>query len=181
MLAPFRNSTRWRGGGRLSLPNGSEPCRRRALPARSPVCAASWTSAQPAGVAPSAGRWSCDVGMYVRKVSDRFSGWRNLPGCCQGLTPVPARWSAWCRPRVPSVGRTTNLVAVLGQGGLYHGQFPTLVDVIGLAGSPGGPGEQHMSDRKPLMPKATAVWLVENTSLAFEQIAEFCGDRKSVV
>ncbi|MFZ4805790.1 MAG: DUF1013 domain-containing protein [Hyphomicrobiaceae bacterium] len=32
-----------------------------------------------------------------------------------------------------------------------------------------------MSDRKPLMPKATAVWLVENTSLSFEQIAEFCG------
>jgi hypothetical protein len=26
-----------------------------------------------------------------------------------------------------------------------------------------------------LMPKATAVWLVDNTSLAFEQIAEFCG------
>ena len=32
-----------------------------------------------------------------------------------------------------------------------------------------------MSDRKPLMPKATAVWLVENTSLSFHQIAEFCG------
>jgi len=29
--------------------------------------------------------------------------------------------------------------------------------------------------RSPLMPKATAVWLVENTSLTFEQIAEFCG------
>jgi hypothetical protein len=27
----------------------------------------------------------------------------------------------------------------------------------------------------PLMPKATAVWLVENTSLTFEQIGEFCG------
>jgi len=26
----------------------------------------------------------------------------------------------------------------------------------------------------PLMPKATAVWLVENTSLTFEQIASFC-------
>ena len=26
-----------------------------------------------------------------------------------------------------------------------------------------------------LMPQATAVWLVENTSLTFEQIAEFCG------
>jgi uncharacterized protein len=31
-----------------------------------------------------------------------------------------------------------------------------------------------MADR-PLMPKATAVWLVENTSLTFEQIADFCG------
>ncbi|MDA7947199.1 MAG: DUF1013 domain-containing protein [Hyphomicrobiaceae bacterium] len=28
--------------------------------------------------------------------------------------------------------------------------------------------------RTPLMPKATAVWLVENTSLTFDQIAEFC-------
>lgn len=27
----------------------------------------------------------------------------------------------------------------------------------------------------PLMPKATAVWLVENTTLSFEQIATFCG------
>ncbi len=27
----------------------------------------------------------------------------------------------------------------------------------------------------PLMPKATAVWLVENTSLTFEQIGDFCG------
>ena len=26
----------------------------------------------------------------------------------------------------------------------------------------------------PLMPVATAVWLVENTSLTFKQIAEFC-------
>ncbi len=28
---------------------------------------------------------------------------------------------------------------------------------------------------QPLMPKATAVWLVENTTLTFRQIAEFCG------
>ncbi|HBT43355.1 MAG TPA: DUF1013 domain-containing protein, partial [Rhodospirillaceae bacterium] len=28
---------------------------------------------------------------------------------------------------------------------------------------------------RPLMPKATAVWLVENTALTFRQIAEFCG------
>ena len=32
-----------------------------------------------------------------------------------------------------------------------------------------------MNQRQPLMPKATAVWLVENTALTFEQIAAFCG------
>jgi hypothetical protein len=31
-----------------------------------------------------------------------------------------------------------------------------------------------MSNIAPLMPKATAVWLVENTSLSFDQIADFC-------
>jgi uncharacterized protein len=31
------------------------------------------------------------------------------------------------------------------------------------------------AENKPLMPKATAVWLVDNTSLTFEQIADFCG------
>lgn len=28
---------------------------------------------------------------------------------------------------------------------------------------------------RPLMPKATAVWLVDNTTLTFDQIATFCG------
>lgn len=32
-----------------------------------------------------------------------------------------------------------------------------------------------ISKRLPLMPKATAVWLIENTSLTFKQIADFCG------
>jgi len=32
-----------------------------------------------------------------------------------------------------------------------------------------------MSQTKPLMPHATASWLVDNTSLSFSQIAEFCG------
>lgn len=31
-----------------------------------------------------------------------------------------------------------------------------------------------MSTAAPLMPKATAIWLVENTSLTFDQIAQFC-------
>lgn len=32
-----------------------------------------------------------------------------------------------------------------------------------------------MSQPTPLMPHATASWLVDNTALSFEQIAEFCG------
>jgi len=32
-----------------------------------------------------------------------------------------------------------------------------------------------MSQDLPLMPKATAVWLVDNTALTFDQIATFCG------
>jgi uncharacterized protein len=39
---------------------------------------------------------------------------------------------------------------------------------------PGGDNRDHLMSA-PLMPKATAVWLVENTSLTFEQIADFCG------
>jgi len=31
-----------------------------------------------------------------------------------------------------------------------------------------------MTTHQPLMPKATAVWLVDNTALSFEQIADFC-------
>ena len=29
--------------------------------------------------------------------------------------------------------------------------------------------------RKPLMPKATASWLIENTALSFKQISDFVG------
>ena len=32
----------------------------------------------------------------------------------------------------------------------------------------------------PLMPMATAVWLVENTTLTFQQIAEFCKENYGV-
>src|SRR6266513_1272708 len=44
-------------------------------------------------------------------------------------------------------------------------------------GPAGPPGKERVMavETKPLMPKATAVWLVDNTSLTFEQIADFCG------
>ncbi|MBY7649080.1 MAG: DUF1013 domain-containing protein [Candidatus Liberibacter europaeus] len=31
-----------------------------------------------------------------------------------------------------------------------------------------------MAQKRPLMPKASAVWLIANTSISFKQIAEFC-------
>ena len=34
---------------------------------------------------------------------------------------------------------------------------------------------QATESAKPLMPKATAVWLIENTGLTFRQIGAFCG------
>jgi len=41
-----------------------------------------------------------------------------------------------------------------------------------MAISLSGKGKNRMT--RPLMPKATAVWLVENTALTFDQIAAFC-------
>jgi len=41
-----------------------------------------------------------------------------------------------------------------------------------MAISLSGKGKNRMT--RPLMPKATAVWLVENTALTFEQISVFC-------
>jgi uncharacterized protein len=35
--------------------------------------------------------------------------------------------------------------------------------------------EEDAAMTLPLMPKATAVWLIEKTALTFEQIADFCG------
>src|SRR5262245_27008462 len=38
----------------------------------------------------------------------------------------------------------------------------------------GGAQRRFSMVTAPLMPKATAVWLVENTALSFDQVAEFC-------
>jgi hypothetical protein len=43
---------------------------------------------------------------------------------------------------------------------------------VSLCGGPKQRDDRFMA--RPLMPKATAVWLTENTALTFEQIAEFC-------
>src|ERR1044072_8298489 len=40
-------------------------------------------------------------------------------------------------------------------------------------GRAGRRGDLPMQDA-PLMPKATAVWLLDNTALSFDQVADFC-------
>src|SRR5499433_3406007 len=45
---------------------------------------------------------------------------------------------------------------------------------IGSAPRAAGAQGEFIMAAQPLMPKATAVWLVENTGLTFDQIADFC-------
>lgn len=50
-----------------------------------------------------------------------------------------------------------------------------IAKVKGVCVSNKGSTSKGVSGMLPLMPKATAVWLVDNTSLTFKQIASFCG------
>src|SRR5262245_43448475 len=73
-----------------------------------------------------------------------------------------------------SAGAAWQLHALVASG--YKAQSSAFPAGLGLLGQkpPSVLERAPMSDRKLLMPKATAVWLVENTSLTFEQIAELC-------
>src|SRR3954451_18806827 len=54
-------------------------------------------------------------------------------------------------------------------------QITVIQDDKGLVRKGGrGAEEIYPMQEAPLMPKATAVWLVENTALSFDQVAEFC-------
>src|SRR5260370_27383436 len=59
---------------------------------------------------------------------------------------------------------------------LYSGHFPVILDDVEWL-RPDGRAERRgdlAMATAPLMPKATAVWLVENTSPSFEQLAQLC-------
>src|SRR6202050_2722878 len=68
-------------------------------------------------------------------------------------------------------------------GRLHRGATPPIFSTLfqsslmTLSASPKGRAERRGDlpmATAPLMPKATAVWLVENTSLSFDQIAQLC-------
>jgi uncharacterized protein len=54
------------------------------------------------------------------------------------------------------------------------GNFLSSLMTEASLGRAGGAQRRFVMTNAPLMPKATAVWLVENTALSFDQVAEFC-------
>jgi hypothetical protein len=58
---------------------------------------------------------------------------------------------------------------------LYSAHFPIIADDLVLRPNGRAKREEDFAmTAAPLMPKATAVWLLDNTALSFDQIADFC-------
>src|ERR1700749_1055472 len=58
--------------------------------------------------------------------------------------------------------------------GLYRAEFPSSPRTEGFASKVVGEAQRRFAmSNAPLMPKATAVWLVDNTALTFDQVADF--------
>src|SRR5262249_15132465 len=84
---------------------------------------------------------------------------------------IVAKWGAACWP-VKRAKRTLRR----GRGRAYIPvTFRVIADDKGASSEgTGGAQRRFAMQEAPLMPKATAVWLVDNTSLSFDQVAEFC-------
>jgi hypothetical protein len=80
------------------------------------------------------------------------------------------RAAKWAAPGAPVKH------AGLDSGGpdAYIPTIHVIEDDNGFARRAGGAQRRFAMATTPLMPKATAVWLVENTALSFDQIADFC-------
>src|ERR1700752_2468471 len=58
--------------------------------------------------------------------------------------------------------------------GLYRAEFPSSPMTKGFASEEVGEAQRRFAmSNAPLMPKATAVWLLDNTALTFDQVADF--------
>src|ERR1700722_19912793 len=103
-------------------------------------------------------------------------GWRSQPAIWVRPDPLARpneSISLWRSPRLRG-NRCNSACARL------YNAFPLKFDPLRLR-LRGGTCERAQTIKElafmgaaPWMPKATAVWLVENTSLTFDQIAEFC-------
>src|SRR5690349_8776614 len=82
-------------------------------------------------------------------------------------------------PALPCQARAKPVIALSRHwtGGPWIPIFPSFSSSLmttGFARRAGGAQRRFAMATAPLMPKATAVWLVENTALSFDQIADFC-------
>src|SRR3954451_4630416 len=77
------------------------------------------------------------------------------------------------RFRPPGCQGKPQILAFPGGKCLYSGEFQSSMMTLASSGRAGRRGDLPMQEA-PLMPKATAVWLVEHTALSFDQVAEFC-------
>src|SRR5688572_20046196 len=94
---------------------------------------------------------------------------QNFPaGGCGGGTPAdgdePARGQD-CADRLKRVASSG--------GSAYITGIPKLF-ILMLRNPRRFRRSEKIMSNAPLMPKATAVWLVENTALTFRQIADYC-------
>src|SRR5260370_1415620 len=105
-----------------------------------------------------------------------FVLWQRSPdgAACQASTST---WAPWRARDKFAASALAALPSPRGRGYIRH--IHVMIHLA--AGFQGRPVSlrfiKHLGGVMvlPLMPKATAVWLVENTGLTFEQIAEFCG------
>src|SRR5438132_13701752 len=79
-----------------------------------------------------------------------------------------------CQARRKGANRRYSALDMPGSRAYIPVTFPSSpMTQLRPQGRPERKGDLPMATT-PLMPKATAVWLVENTALSFEQIADFC-------
>src|SRR6188472_3926360 len=71
-------------------------------------------------------------------------------------------------------GRVKHAALDSGGADAYIPTIHVIPDDNGFARRAGEAQRRFAMATTPLMPKATAVWLVENTALSFDQIADFC-------
>src|SRR5882757_1595550 len=102
-------------------------------------------------------------------------------GCSRGAESPPAggRGTAnSCKDLGLLLGAVKALqqaIAPMAPAGVYRRRIPVITDDrrLRLQKEVGEAQRRFAMSNAPLMPKATAVWLVDNTALTFDQVADF--------
>ena len=108
-----------------------------------------------------------------RKSAHGLLGQRNHGASMIGPPIAPDAARTW--PSGRAVSRKVTFYWTAPTASAYiRDEFQSSLMTTGFALGAGEAQEEICHDTQPLMPKATAVWLVENTALSFDQIADFC-------